>query len=469
MTSKTNSQSPKRAVIVGASIAGLMAATAIAPHVDEVTILEKDQLPDGPDPHQGAPQGHHAHILLKAGEQAIERLFPGIREELIVQGSHYLDFGKEIAWKHHGYWKTKLQEPFFLLMQSRPFLEWMIRKRVLQLSNVRIQEETKVIGISYHDGQTQISHVEIEEKKGASSLLACDVLIDATGAASLSSKWLKQADLPSPKESRIHVDLAYASRKFVSKEPISPDHKAAVIYFGQANPTATGLVFSTEKEEVIVSLGGYGTHPPKDESAFLQYAKNLDSPEVYDLIKHLEPASPIRRYKFPYQRRKHYESLKQMPQNLLVIGDAFCRFDPIFGQGISVAAMEAVALQKLFTKNRPHNLARAFHRKAANIVRIPWLLSASEGFRMAHTTGKKPIPVGLNLLHWYLGHIFALSAHDAHIYRRFVEVFNLVKHPVFLFSPRILFRVFIRSIRQMSMKRMGKSRQARSVHPTLQA
>ena len=436
------------AVIIGASMAGLLAAKAIAPHFDKVSILEKDRLPDGPVAHKGTSQAYHSHLLLKAGEEAIEELFPGIREELINAGSHYVEFGQEAAWRHHGYWKATFSKSFKILMQSRPFLEGTIRKRLLKEENVQLLEEKKVKDVLFDPANGSVSGVIIENKDREPEEMACDLLIDGSGAGSQAVKWLKKGNYPEPKVSKVQLDLTYSSRNFICPHPMTEKYKGVVIYFGPSQPTHTGLAFTTEKDEIMVSLGGYKSTPPTDDASFLAYAQQLDSTEIYDIFKSLKPASPIRHYKFPEQRRKHFERLTKFPSNLLVMGDAFCRFDPVFGQGMSVAAMEALALKNLMENGNGKSLARSFHKKASRIVGIPWLLSSLEGFRMKHTTGSKPLPVGMKFMHWYLGHIFKLSSTHSRIYVTFVEIFNLKKHPVYLFFPGVFFQVLKQGIRQ---------------------
>ena len=443
----------KTAIIVGASLAGLMAAKAISPYYSEVIILDKDKLEDKPIAHKGVSQGHHAHSILKAGEEALEELFPGVREELLNTGAHYVDFGNEIGWKHHGKWKASLSKPYYVLMQSRVFLEWSIRKRLLQSEGITLYQEAKVADVVFNE-LNEVSEVCIQSIDGKAETFDCDLLIDASGAANNIFKWFKKTDCELPEISKVNINLAYSSRNYKCPERFSPQYKAFLIYFGNSQPTHTGVMFSTEKKEVTVSLGGYQNNPPKDDDSFLSYAQQLDSPEIYSVIKDLEPAGSIKHYKFPEQNRKHFEKLKNAPNNLIFIGDALCRFDPVYGQGITVAALEAIALKQLLSSKKKHsNLAHSFHKKASKIVSVPWFLTSVEGFRLEHTTGKKPLPIGMKLIHWYLGNLFDVTSKSQKAYKTFLDVIHLKKKPTILFSPSIVFKVLGQSLQKKALNK----------------
>jgi flavin-dependent dehydrogenase len=204
-----------------------------------------------------------------------------------------------------------------------------------------------------------------------------------------------------------------------------------------------GTISPIEGNRMLVTLIGYGTkNIPNDLDSFMQYAKTLKQPDFYKVIKNEIPCSEdIEVYRFPALRRYHFEKLKDFPSGLLVLGDAACRIDPVFAQGMSLAAMEAKALKELLmmqtTKKR---LTKSYYEKVGKILEIPWLIALTEDFRFRTTSGRKPI--GLPILQWFVKKVVAASAYNEDVYTQFIQVLHLKKHPVTLANPYILAKVF---------------------------
>ncbi|MEH7885762.1 glutamate synthase subunit beta [Bacillus sp. JJ1609] len=431
----------KRAIVIGGSIAGKLSARVLSDFFEEVIVLEKDQKNDSIAIRKGVPQGSQGHVLLKSGEEIIEELFPGIIAEMVMAGSTFSDFSRDLVWFHHGCQKNRFNSGLSIIQQSRPFLEWNIQKRMEKIPNIDFRYGCKVNKLFLNE-KKEISGVTAEKHDGRQMDLAGDLVVDASGAASLTSKWLEELGFKKPKKTEVKVDLFYASMIFEKLAAGTSNWHSLLVYPNPPKQSRGGTISPIEGDRHLVTLLGYGVeHLPSDHSSFLQYAKNLDQPDLYEAIITAVPETGIQMYRFPALRRFHYDKLKQFPAGLLVMGDSFCRIDPVFAQGMSIAAMEAEVLRKMLKSSKTkEKLTKDFHRKISKIIDIPWLIALTEDFRFQHTSGKKPF--GLSILQMYVKNVVLACSHNEKVYRQFMNVLHLKAHPVSLFKPAILNAVF---------------------------
>ncbi|PAE23624.1 FAD-dependent oxidoreductase [Bacillus sp. 7894-2] len=430
----------KTAIVIGGSIAGMLAARVLADSFEKVMIIEKDGEQLKGSPRKGVPQAAHGHVLLKSGEKILEDLFPGLRAEMIKGGSVPADFSNDIAWHHHGSWKVRYDSGCSIIQQSRPFLEYHLRKRIDQIENIHTLYNTKAKDFTLNG--SRITGIEAETAEG-NAIYPADLTVDASGASSLAFHCLDKVGVAPLKKTEISINLFYANRIY-RKIPSDPEWKSLLVYPDPPLQSFGGAISPTENNEWMITLFGYGANnPPADNNEFLEAAKNLERPHIYDCIKNGEPASDIKVYRFPSMRRYHFEKMKTFPKGLLVMGDAFCRIDPVFAQGMSIAAKEAMALQEILISAGeadadPYN----FHRKISKIVDIPWLIALTEDFRFSHTAGAKPL--GLPLLQWYVKKVVNACSYDPYTYDCFMKVLHLQAHPAVLFTPRAVRNIFRR-------------------------
>lgn len=435
----------KQAVVLGGSIAGLSAARVLSPYFERVVVIERDEQPTHTGPRKAVPQGYHAHALLKAGENVMEELFPGVMKDIERAGGMRLDFSKDVRWFHGGYWKMRYESGFQIAVQSRPLLEQKIRTRVEALGNVAFYygyeveapltsaDNSRIIGVTAQLMADRSQKLEIDS----------DLLIDASGRGSKTPQWLATLGYAAPAETRLKINLTYSTRVYQAPENANYDFKAMII-----NPQApairrAGYIFPMEGNKYMVTLAGYsGDTTPRDNESFVEFTRTLARPEVYETLKSMTPLTDVKVFNVPHTARRHYEKLSRIPAGLLVMGDAMCAFDPVFGQGMSAAALEALALGKMLAKETAQSfptLGKRFQKKAAQIVEVPWMLASSEDFRFPQTEGyKSPI---IPVLHWYTNHIFALSATDKEIFDAFRQAMHLLAGPQVLFKPTIVFKV----------------------------
>jgi 2-polyprenyl-6-methoxyphenol hydroxylase-like FAD-dependent oxidoreductase len=428
------------ALVIGGGLAGLLAARVLAGHFERVTLIERDPPGEEPEARKGVPQGNHVHGLLAKGAEILSQLFPGLMSDLVAGGGIACDMGRDIRWFHHDTWKARFDSGIRGMLFTRPYLEWHVARRVRALANVRVVNAA-VDGLAVDSDRTAVVGVELRAQAGSATLFS-DLIVDASGRGSQAPQWLEAIGRRRPEETAVNVNVMYASRFY---RPADGRDWQALLVSPRAPLKRMGLVFAVEGDRWLVTLGGlHGDHPPTDEAGYLEFARGLAMPDVHQAIATAEPLTPIAIHKFPANRRRHYEALDDLPERLLIVGDAFCSFNPIYGQGMTVSALEAMALDRLMREEATHHnglagLAERFHQAIARIVDAPWRLTTGEDFRHAETVGpRSPLTP---LLHWYTGRIHGRCAHDTALALAFYRVMHMIEAPSALFRPSVLWRV----------------------------
>jgi 2-polyprenyl-6-methoxyphenol hydroxylase-like FAD-dependent oxidoreductase len=431
----------EHAVVIGASMAGLLAARALSDRFERVTIVDRDALPDKAANRRGVPQGRHLHVLLVRGEQILADLFPGLGSELEQAGAIRLDAPGDMLWFHEGGHKLRFESGITLLAMSRPLLEAHVRRRVRGLPNVTSLEEHEVERPLTTPDRRHVTGVAIRRRQAGSEVdtLAADFVVDASGRGSRSPRWLEELGYERPRETAVKIGLGYTTRIYRSDPRLLPDAKA--IYAQPEPPQGKrgGGLFPIEGDCWIVTLSGWlGDHAPADDAGFLEFARTLPGGDIYRVISRAEPLTDPVTHSFPANVRHHYELLKTFPGQYLVMGDAICSFNPVYGQGMSVAALEAAALGELFDAGLD-GLARRFFSQAAKVIANPWLIAVGEDFRFAGVEGIKP-PL-TDAINWYLTRVHRTAHHDREAVRTFVQVLTLTRPPTAMFAPSLALRV----------------------------
>jgi 2-polyprenyl-6-methoxyphenol hydroxylase-like FAD-dependent oxidoreductase len=426
----------QQAVVIGGSLTGLMTARVLADHFDAVTVLERDRIDAQPALHQSIPQGNHVHSLLLGGQQVMASLYPGFIEQLATLGAVRCRAGKEVVF----YLPTgkafsmtgKVREPrdlgFDITCHSRELLEYCVRCCTLRHPNITLERESTVQELVATDGRIHGVHYN---QAGAAHSLATDLVVDAGGRRSQAPRWLTGLGFQAPENTTIGVDIAYASTRFRVPEDYDESERL-LVFMGQPPDFPNGAVMEIIEHQTwhVTLMGRFGNFPPHDAVGFLAFAKALHSPKLYDLIKGAERVADITAYRFPTSVRRHYERLMTFPEGFIVLGDAISSFNPFYGQGMSSAALQVQALQRLLTERESEprgldGLALAFFMQAAEIVDTPWTLAAGQDFAYPETQGERP--ADLEERTQYFAEVDALTAEDLEVQRLMVEVLNLVK------------------------------------------
>ena len=444
-----------RAVVIGASMAGLIAARVLSKHFEQVTVLDRDTLPEEPEGRRGVPQGQHVHVLLIRGQQALEDLFPGFVPALLARGAQRLNTGSDLAWHHFGHWKAHFESDLHGISVSRPVLEHEVRRRVSALSNVFVVGGTVFTRYAMDWEYSRITGVFVRAR-GANmreELLRADLVVDASGRGSQTPRQLTELHYQAPEESVTRMNLAYSSR--IYERPAGCRNWQAMIVTGNSPDTRSGLIFPIEGNRWLVTLvGSHGDQPPTSNEGFLEFARSLAVPDLHAEICGARPLTDAQAFGFPATWRRHYERLKRFPSGLLVMGDALCSFNPVYGQGMTAAALEAEMLDKCLSRLRPHGtlgipaLTEDFRRCAADVVNVPWQLASGEDLRFPQTAGLRP--ASLRLIHWYTKKVHVAAAASPLIAKKFISIVHMVAPPTGLFGWDVLRELLRASPRKRS-------------------
>jgi 2-polyprenyl-6-methoxyphenol hydroxylase-like FAD-dependent oxidoreductase len=428
----------EHAVVIGASMGGLLAARALSDFFATVTVLERDVFPLADAPRKGVPQGHHAHGLLSRGRSVIESFFPGWTDEVVSSGGVRADIANDANWIGHGVSLKTAPSQMVGLLASRPVLEGHVRRRLLALKNVRAIEGCAVQALLADEKGEAIKGVRVRVDNGPEQTISADLVVDASGRGSSSPAWLEGLGFARPPEERIEIGIGYTTRVY-RRRSSDLDGKLAVVVAGSGPNWRNGTILFQSDDRWIVSIGGYfGDHAPDDDQMFAAYAGSLPTSDIHDIVAHAEPLTDFVSYRYPANLRRRYERLKRFPRNYLVFGDALCSFNPVYGQGMTVAAQEASLLQACLRKGTA-DLARRFFHAAKTAIDTPWDIAVGNDLRHPQVSGPRPPKV--RFFNWYVGKLHMAARRDAKLTNAFLEVANLQASPLLLLHPAVVLRV----------------------------
>jgi 2-polyprenyl-6-methoxyphenol hydroxylase-like FAD-dependent oxidoreductase len=447
-----------RAIVLGASIAGLWTARALIDHFDEVLLLERDHLPEGPEFRSGAPQVRQFHTLLQSGLQQMRIWFPGLEQELIAAGAVPYDIVGDIHMRMRGRWHPRFPSGWILLSCSRLLLESAIRRRLRQNPCIRFVEGVEVVGLQTDEQKRRVTGVHIRNRRSGSAhgegepVYSADLVVDALGRRSQTPEWLVELGYASPRESEVDSFLGYVTRKYKRKANIP------MLLIGATAPHDPygGLVFPEEDDTMVAMIAGFNKYyPPTDPEEFDGFVGKL-GPEFQEALKDAEPLSQPYGYRGTSSRWRHYEQLERWPERFVVLGDAFCGFNPIYGQGMSVAAMSAVALAEQVRRSHGNldGVARSTLREIGRITDAIWLLATSADLEWpgteGGTTGNGPAD---RFGRWYISEMLDAMEFDRTVRLEFLSVNQLIKPGKALFAPGVFLRVMRQSLLKKSRRK----------------
>jgi 2-polyprenyl-6-methoxyphenol hydroxylase-like FAD-dependent oxidoreductase len=425
------------AVVLGGSIAGLLAARVLADHFERVTLFERDAVGREPVARKGVPQARHAHVLLYRGKQIFERLFPDLDATARARGTA-VNVGDDFRWHHFGAWKPRYTSDLAGHVLSRALLEHEVARRVLAWPRVTVRDRYDVLGIVTTGDR--ISAVRVRAREDASAqaeTIAADFVVDATGRGSKSPEWLEQLGRGKVAETFVPVDLAYAS--CVMRGLGGPAWKGMLVT-PKPPATRTGAAFPVEDGTHVVTLAGsFGDHPPTDLDGWRAYAKALAAPDFHEAIAAAEALSPLVLFKFPGSRRRYYERTPRPLERYVVTGDAVCSFNPLYGQGMSVAALDAEAIGDALRAGIG-GAARRAQRAIAGFVDVAWGAALAEDLRYPDV--RVPRTPVVRALQWYTARLYDRSSTDAQTCEALYRVMHFVDPPAALMRPSVVWRVF---------------------------
>jgi 2-polyprenyl-6-methoxyphenol hydroxylase-like FAD-dependent oxidoreductase len=429
----SQAQRTGHAVVVGASMAGLLAARVLTETFDRVTIVDRDHLPDEPLARRGVPQARHAHGLLARGREILEDLFPGLTDALVTEhGAVLCDSQRDVAWFNDGHLLRQAPSDLQALSVSRPLLEWYVRTHVAPLPQVTIVPGAEALGLVADETKEKITGVRLLVA-GAESSLDADLVVIATGRSNRGPTWLTELGYAAPEEQKVDAGLTYVSASYRRKPD---DHPGTAVVVGLAtdNPRG-GVVLAVEDDRWMTTLMGMGDDvAPTDPAGYLAYAH----PELHAVIADAELIEQPHKMRLPASTWRRYDKLRRFPAGLVVVGDAMCAINPAYAQGMTTAAVEAAALRECLAAGRD-DLARRYFRKAASIIAIPWSIAVTADLRFPNVVGPRTAQV--RFLNWYIARLHRVAARDAAVGRAFLRVANLIDPPQRLMAPGIAIKV----------------------------
>jgi 2-polyprenyl-6-methoxyphenol hydroxylase-like FAD-dependent oxidoreductase len=431
------------AVVLGASMAGLLAARVLAESFDRVTVLDRDTVLGVRESRRGAPHTRHAHGLHARGHLILEELFPDFTAELSAAGVPTGDLG-EMRWFFNARKLRPAHTGLVSVTAPRPVLEHHVRTRVAALPNVRIRERCTVLDLMSTSDGSRVTGVRLRPDGGdAIEELAADLVVDCTGRGSRTPVWLEELGYRRPDVDRVRIGLAYTTRHYRMKpemfdgvqsiNPVaSPAHPRGA-FFGQVGT-----------DTCILSLTGIlGDHPPTDPEGFLEFTRSLPVPDVYHAVRDAEALDEPASFTFPASVRRRYERLTRFPDGLLVLGDAVCSFNPVYGQGMSVAAIETTALREHL---RGGGGAGEFFTRLARVVDVAWDISTGGDLDFPAVEGRRTVKVRMG--NAYLARVQYAATKDADVTAAFMRVAGLIDPPQALMRPSMMVRVLRHAMRR---------------------
>jgi flavin-dependent dehydrogenase len=460
------------AIIIGGGIAGLLAARVLSDHFKQVLIIEKDKYPSQAGPRNGTPQANHVHILLIKGKEILLNLFPNIERELVAKGAQIVNLTKDVDYYVGTGYSIKFDSNLTTIACTRQLLEHEIRNEISKFPNVNIHENTRATGlIIAKDKDTGLSSCKGVTVYSADTnfedTITGDLVVDTSGRESKIAEWLEQLGYDEPKKTVVNSYIGYSTCWF---KP-TVEHTAVVDYNDDnkliikpiiilTNPPSNpymGIIYPVEGSLWLVGILGIGkNYPPTDKQGFLEYTKKLETLDIYNIIKDFELSGPIYGYRTTGSRQYRYEKMKSWPENFIAYGDSVSSFNPFYGQGITVACIEALTLDKTLRKHKKRNrdllgFSTIFQKKISKINTLPWLLGTSEDFRWPSTEGIKP-DIFTRYIQKYSHRVLLLTPKSKIAAKSFFEVMHMLRSPLILFHPFILIRIVIEILKGATSK-----------------
>jgi 2-polyprenyl-6-methoxyphenol hydroxylase-like FAD-dependent oxidoreductase len=430
----------EHAVVLGASMAGLLAARSLADFFDTVTVVERDPLSDAGARH-GVPQGRHLHAMLARGAQAIEEMFPGILDELVLDGAQHFD-GQDLSRLYfevggHVMARSGSAPSLAAYHATRPFLEDHVRGRVRDIPGVTLLDEHSILALNATPDGGRVTGVRVVSRRtGEPATLSADLVVDATGRGARTPTWLESLGYGRPHEDRVVMQLTYASQP-LRMPTDAPDELAFLIGVVPGRPRGAGLFHCENDTWLFTVVGVAGREAPCDLAEMCEFVKDFAPAHLLAAVRGAEPIGEPVRHKMPCSRWRRYDEMHRFPEGLLVIGDAICSFNPAYGQGMTVAAVEALALRDCLARGTEDLAWRFFHAAAAPI-RQAWQLSTNPDLALPEIHGAPPVTA--RLFNRYVDRILVAAESDTAVVEQFLRVTSLLDPATRLLSPRMIWR-----------------------------
>ena len=447
----TNKANYQHAVVIGGSIAGLTAARILSDHFARVTIIERDDMPDGQEFRKGVPQGRHAHLLLQKGQMILEKLFPGLQADLFAGGAETINVGTDLAFcAPHG-WLPTFASEMTIIGASRRLLDYSVYNRLAQIENITFLTNSDVLSLCVDGSGRHVVGLEVSDRSnGHITELPANLIVDASGRSSKAPEWLSQLGYQPPSELTVNAYPGYATRLYKKPENFSEYWKA--IYIMPVAPIVTrgGVILPMENGDWQVTLIGVGRdYPPTDEAGFLEFARSLASSAIYEAIKDAQPLTAPYGYRRAENRLRQFDKLPAYLEGFLAMGDAVYALNPVYGQGMTLASIASQLLNDCLVEQKAKGetadftgLASRFQKLLGKELIAPWQQATNEDMRWPDTEGKQDLGFAMNMVNSYFGQVMQAMPHSTKVTDAFYRVQHMIAPPTLLMRPDMLLTVF---------------------------
>lgn len=439
------------AIVIGGSIAGLMTARVLADHFARVTVIERDRPAAPADFRKGAPQARHPHALLARGQQILEQQFPGLVAELREAGAVAMEMGRDFAFCIDGAWSQPFPANIHSTACSRPLLESTIYRRLAAHPQIHFVHEQEVLGLCVDEKKERVTGIQLCPRGNPTAIseMTADLVIDASGRDSHAPQWLQSLGYPAPVETMINAFPGYSTRIFKVPANFKADWKVLYTMTMAPNHSRGAVIMPLEGGRWHVSLVGMaGDYPPTDEEGFWAFLRSLPSSRFYETLKTAEPLTAPYGYRRAENRLRYFEKLPRHLEGFLATGDAVYAFNPVYGQGMTVAAMASLALDDCLKRQRRQQgeatltgLAKAFQTKLAGVIAGPWQMATGQDVLWPVCEGGAQPDRITRMINGYMDRVVRTMAHRTAVAEAFFYVQNMLKPPTSLFHPKVIWNV----------------------------
>jgi 2-polyprenyl-6-methoxyphenol hydroxylase-like FAD-dependent oxidoreductase len=431
------------AVVLGASMGGLLAARVLADFYDHVTVVERDILPLDPVNRRGVPQGRMIHAIQSRGTSILDELFPGFLDELTAKGvgrwtdgdlsKLYMSMGG-----HQMLRSGKVANPGAISFPSRPVLECHVRNRVKAIGNVEFLEAHDVVGLAATPDRDRVIGARVVDRAtDRKTTLNADLVVDATGRGSRTPVFLEELGYGRPPEDELMVHLAYACQLLRMPAGAVDEHMIAI--FPKPGCRKMFGLIRYENDTWMFGVGALaGLEPPGQRAEMLEFASDFAPAHALEAIRAAEPLGDVVHHRVPSNRWRRYDKMRRTPDGLLVVGDAVCSFNPIYGQGMTTSAIEATVLRDCL-RHGTLGLTRRFFRATAKQVRVPWQTAVGSDLALPEVEG--PRPLSMRITNAYLERVMTAAESDPVVVSQFMRVTSMIDPPTRLLRPAMVLRV----------------------------
>lgn len=430
-----------RAVVLGGSIAGLFAARVLTEAYDEVLVIDKDQLIGVEGPRRSRPQGRHINAMHVRGRVVMEELYPGITDELIADGCPSGDFVGSVRWYFHGKALKREDIGYIAVPATAPLMERHIRERTQALPSVRFLERHDIIGLVTTEDRRRVTGVRVQALDGgaAEQVVSADLVVDATGRGSRTPVWLEDLGYPAVEEERKKIGLGYVTQHYeIDGDPL--DGELAIIPVASpAIPRGAIFTKTDHGRYELTCYGLLGDHPPTDQEGFYAFVKSLSVPDIHEALRDAKPIDEPVAFRFPVTIRRHYEKMTRFPEGLLVTGDAVTCFNPVYAQGMTVAAVSALTIRSHLHSGAAPRPLDYFRDLARDVIDPPWEMTNTVDLSFPGVEGERTWKVRMQ--QFYLGLVQAAATRDVAVTTAYMRAAGMLDRPEALTRPQVAIRV----------------------------